>query len=309
MNLKAFSLAAGLLLAAALCGAEELKVLMIGNSFSQSVLRDLPNIVKASGKDKLKLAQAMIGGCSMQRHCAEYRKSEVNPAHRPYWTNLKLDNRPKNKVSLQDLLTADQWDIVTIQQASHESWNPESFRFAEELIGMIRRHQPKAEIVIQQTWSYRADDPRIMLPKPKWGFDQNGMYERLTDNYRALAKKYGFRIIPTGFAVQIVRGKTVDKFEPCTPAELKSLNPPDLPKQAGDIVGKFYWMKHRDGKLHIDRDTIHLNRRGEYLQGCVWYMFLFKRTAADVKFVPPSISNPDAQFLAECAEEALRNFK
>ena len=74
MNLKAFSLAAVFLLAAAFCGAEELKVLMIGNSFSQSVLRDLPNIVKASGKDKLKLAQAMIGGCSMQRHCAENQK-------------------------------------------------------------------------------------------------------------------------------------------------------------------------------------------------------------------------------------------
>lgn len=309
MNLKAFSLAAVFLLAAAFCGAEELKVLMIGNSFSQSVLRDLPNIVKASGKDKLKLAQAMIGGCSMQRHCAEYRKSEAAPAHRPYWTNLNLDNRPKNKVSLQDLLTADQWDIVTIQQASHESWNPESFRFAEELIGIIRKHQPKAEIVIQQTWSYRADDPRIMLPKPKWGFDQNGMYERLTDNYRALAKKYGFRIIPTGFAVQIVRGKTVDKFEPCDPAVRKALNPPDLPKQAGDVVGKFYWIKRRDGMLHIDSDTIHLNRRGEYLQGCVWYIFLFKRTAADIKFVPKSISDPDARFLAECAEEAVRSFK
>ena len=148
-----------------------------------------------------------------------------------------------------------------------------------------------------------------MLPNPKWGFDQNGMYERLTDNYRALAKKYGFRIIPTGFAVQIVRGKTVDKFEPCDPAVRKALNPPDLPKQAGDVVGKFYWIKRRDGMLHIDSDTIHLNRRGEYLQGCVWYIFLFKRTAADIKFVPKSISDPDARFLAECAEEAVRSFK
>lgn len=147
--------------------AAELKVLMVGNSFSLSVLTYLPKIAEASGK-KLKLGEAMIGSCTIWRHYGEYGKTEKDPSHRPYWTNLKLPGRPDGKVSLQDLLTADRWDIVTIQQASHESWRGETFEGAPKLIALIRKHQPQAEIVIQQTWSYRSDDSRVMPPDSEW---------------------------------------------------------------------------------------------------------------------------------------------
>ena len=50
--------------------AAELKVLMVGNSFSLSVLTYLPKIAKASGK-KLKLGEAMIGSCTIWRHYGE----------------------------------------------------------------------------------------------------------------------------------------------------------------------------------------------------------------------------------------------
>lgn len=43
------------------CGfAGELKVLMVGNSFTHSVLTYLPSLVKASAEDKLLLGQAGI---------------------------------------------------------------------------------------------------------------------------------------------------------------------------------------------------------------------------------------------------------
>jgi len=290
------------------CGAKELKVLMVGNSFSQSVLTYLPSIVKADPENSLKLGQCMIGGCSMERHCMEFAKTEKDPNHRPYSTNLKFPGRKNDRASLQELLTADKWDIVTIQQASHLSWRPESYAYADKLIGIIRKLVPQAEIVVQQTWAYRLDDERITSPEKRWKIGQRGMYDRLTANYMKLAKENHFRVIPTGYAVQLTREKSPVKFKLYDPAILDTLQPPALPDQKGDVVGAMWWGPDRKtGKTIIRKDTIHLNKEGEYLQACVWYMFLFGKKASDVKFVPKNFTG-DAEFLAKCAEEAVSEF-
>ena len=148
-----------------------------------------------------------------------------------------------------------------------------------------------------------------MPPDSEWGFDQNTMYEKLTANYLALAKSIHARVIPTGLAVQIAREKSPVKFKNYDPALLGTLHFPDLPPQAGDVVGRLYWSKdQKTGEMRIIRDAMHLNDRGEYLQACVWYLFLFGGTAEDIRFVPNSIGNSDARFLARCAEDAVKSF-
>ena len=309
--MKAFLLAAAAMIAFS-CGAKDLKVLMVGNSFSQSVLAYLPKLAAAAPDCKLKLGQAMIGGCTMERHCNEFKKAEQDPKYKPYWTNLTPDPKnPKNhKASLKDLLTADKWDIVTIQQGSHQSWMPEKFGpYAEELIGIIRKYAPQAEIVVHQTWAYRSDDPRIAPKNPAWKFGQKEMYNRLTANYINLAKKHNFRIIPVGYAIQLSREKSPVKFRNYDPALLDALNYPDLPNQAGDVVGNMHWRKSKkNGEMEIRRDTFHLNCRGKYLQGCTWFLFLFHKKAEDVKFIPDEIGDKDAEFLLQCAAEAVASF-
>lgn len=290
------------------CFAKELKVLMVGNSFSQSVLTYFPAIVKADPENSLKLGQCMIGGCTIQRHCAEFAKSEKDPNHRPYMTNLKFPGRKKRLASLQELLKADKWDIVTIQQGSHESWRPESFVHAKKLIGIIRKLAPQAEIVIQQTWSYSIDDVRISSSKNGWNIGQKEMYERLTENYKKLAEENQFRVIPTGYAVQLAREKSPVKFKLYDPEILKKLRHPDLPDVKGEVVGSVKWVTNRKtGEQFIRRDTMHLNNEGEYLQACVWYMFLYGKKASDIKFMPEHFAG-DAKFLAKCAEEAVTGF-
>ena len=290
------------------CNAKELKVLMVGNSFSQSVLAYLPRIVKADPENKLILGQCMIGGCTLERHCNEYKKSEKDPTYRPYSTNLKFPDRKDRKATLQELLDAQKWDIITIQQGSHMSWKPESFKFADELVGYIRKHNPQAEIVVHQTWAYRLDDSRITTADKGWKIGQQGMYDRLTENYTNLAKKYNARIVPVGYAVQLTREKAPVKFKMYDPEKLKELKPPELPDQKGDVVGNIYWRKDKKtGETKLRKDTIHLNNDGNYLQACVWYMFLFDKKASDVKFAPKNLKF-DSKFLAECAEEAVAKF-
>ena len=310
---KLFVIAAVLMLTAQLFSQDNaaqvqtLRVLMIGNSFSQSVLPFLPPIVEADPSVNLIIRNAYIGGCSIERHLKEYDTTAKNPEHRPYSTNLPIEGVKGNKVSLQECLKADKYDIVTIQQASYYSWRIDSYgEDAKRLISIVREFQPKAEIVAHQTWAYRADSKNL-LPGGNFKINQLEMHNHITECYKMLQKEYGLRVIPVGNAVQIFRTKTDKPYTaadvPKTPLKYTH---PELPPAPNDVVGTAYWAKDKttdEFKLRIDSN--HLNKRGQYLQACVWYMFLFNKKADDVKFIPSNFDEKDAKFLAKCAEEAI----
>ena len=232
---------------------DSLRILTIGNSFTDSLAQYFPQIAASAGCG-LVFERANFGGCELERHWSYIEAEEKTPICRIY---------RGGGTKLRDLL-ARGWDIVTIQQASHMSWRPESFQpFATNIRDYILRHAPQAEVVIQQTWAYRADHP-FLQPGSDWGIDQAEMYGRLTANYRELAKKLNLRIIPTGYAVQLSRAAEEKPFVNYDPALLETLRWPDLPPQAGDVVGQCHYRKDMEsGELRLWRDLIHLNCRGQ----------------------------------------------
>lgn len=275
-----------------------MNVLTIGNSFTWSLRRYFPDVVKAAG-EKLHIRFANFGGCELERHWSYIKAEMADPMCRVYDGGNRLC----------EMLESCDWDFVTIQQASHMSWRAESFEpFAGNIIDYVRKFAPKAEIMIQQTWAYRADSPR--LQPEEWNITQQEMHEKLTENYRALSERYGLRVIPTGLAVALSRLETPVKYQGYDRAILNDLRWPDLPPQAGDVVGQMTWMKdHETGSMKIGADYIHLNLRGDYMQACLWYAVLFGRKATDVTFVPDDIADDDAAFLREMAERARLEWK
>ena len=274
-----------------------MRILTIGNSFTDSLADCFPPAAASAGAE-LHLEFADFGGCEMARHWSYIQAEEHGgPDCRIYQGRSKL----------RDIL-ARGWDMVTIQQASHDSWRPETFEpYAGFLVSYIREHAPRAEIVIQQTWAYRADHPQFQAGS-EWGITQNEMYCRLTRNYLALGERRKLRIIPTGYAVQLSRAEAEAPFVPY-PAELiDKLRWPDLPPQAGDVAGRCFWRKNQDGELEIARDLTHLNIRGKYLQSCVWLGFCFGIDPETVRYVPEEIGNSDAAFLRRVAGKALATF-
>ena len=280
---------------------DRLRVLTIGNSFTDSLRTYWQPIVESAGC-WLQFEGANHGGCELHRHWGYVEDEERDPNCRMYH-----DHRFK----LREILAQKPWDIVTIQQASHASWRPETYQpFAGDLCAYVRNFAPQAEIVIHQTWAYRADDPR--LPEGgEWGIGQDGMYERLTQAYRKLSRELGdLRIIPSGCAVQLTRIHQGYNFVPYDPAVLKTLRWPDLPSQAGDVVGAMGYHKNREtSELEIWRDTIHLNLRGQYLQACVWFAFLYGRNTSEITYVPDAIGSQDAAFLRAMAQKAVDEFE
>ena len=268
-----------------------MNILTIGNSFTDSLALYFPAAVQSARCD-LHFERANFGGCEL----AEERDVRC----RIYQGGRKL----------RSILELRAWDVVTIQQASHDSWRPETFQpWAGNIIAYVKKHAPRAEVVIQQTWAYRADHPQL-LPGSEWGISQDEMYERLTANYTKLARDYKLRIIPSGYAVQLTRRNSERKFANYDPALIDTLAWPDLPPQAGDVVGQCSWRKNPDtGELYLNRDLIHLNPRGQYLQACVWFAMLYGKKVSEIRLVPDELANSDVKFLQETAQQAVDEFQ
>ncbi len=273
--------------------AKEISVLTIGNSFANSVFDYLPKVVESAG-DKIILERANIGGCSLERHWRELEKSEADPTHKPY----------DKKFNLREKLESRKWDYVTIQQVSTFSWQAESYEpYASNLCKYIEKYAPGAEIVMHQTWAYRFDDGRLK----RWKIEQREMYERLTGAYNKIAAELKLRVIPSGDAVQLARETQATPYVPYDPETLKNLKyPAALPSEKGSFVRGLRWTKDKNsGEYKIGGDSSHLNKRGEYLQACVWYAFFFEKPTSEIKFVPAVVDGDDAEFLRQTAQKAL----
>ncbi len=297
--------------ASSILEAKELKVLMIGNSFSDSVGAYLPSIVNRSGH-KLELTGVYIGGCSLAQHSKYLTGAEKDPSIHPYritvWNSDEPGKFSRRKGNVRELLLKNKYDIISLQQGGSRAPFRETFHpHLEHLTGFIRRTQPEAEIVFQQTWAYRIDDTRFKpYPNPKFDFDQTGMYERVRDVYRELASIHNMRVIPVGGAVQQFRKNTPVKFK----IPVKPLVYPDTPDNNADPVGITYWRKNKEtGKVELRSDLVHLNSRGQYLQACVWFAFLYGEDAGKIAFVPEKISEKECILLRRCAQNALVEYQ
>ena len=286
-----------LLLALATAQAETVKVLSVGNSFSQNAQKFFTQITEASGNTTI-AKNAMIGGCDLERHMRHVDAFEANaddPQGHPY---------PGGQ-SLKELLTEQQWDYVTIQQVSYKSFRPETYHpHVDRLIAYIRKHAPQAEIVIHQTWAYRDDHPF-------WGdesLNPDVMYRGLRSAYDKLAKEEGLRLIPCGDAMEAARRDPAwGKFVPDTSFDPKHAVYPALPTQEKHALHNGYsWRKDSKTNAYtLRKDCIHANSRGEYLLGCVWFEFFFGKSVVGNSFRPKNVSAADAAVMQRIAHQVV----
>lgn len=288
--------------------AKDLKILMVGNSFSICAGRNLPKLVSHEKKHSVEITSAYIGGCLLSRHADNLKEAEKNPDFKPYridiWTSKDLRRARNYKGNVNQLLKDNKYDIITVQQGSRESWDYKFYQpYANELIAYIKKYQPQAEIIIQQTWAYRSDSPIL----EEWKFSSAEMSEKVINAYKEFAKATKFRMIPTGEAVALVRQYPQYKYTVLSEKQLKKFICPDLPPRANDVVGRHYWVKDKK-EMRLGCDSIHLNEHGEYLQACVWYAFLFGEDAEKITY-EPKLSSESCKILRKCAAEAVAKYK
>lgn len=179
-----------------------MKILSIGNSFSEDAQRWLHLLAKDNGID-IECANLYIGGCSLEMH---WINEKENNAFYDYQVN---GNPAEEKISISDALTRDNWDIVTVQQVSNFSGMPETYEpFLADLLSVINSALPDAEICIHQTWGYEIDTEHPGFVN--YNCDQKEMHSRIKQTVQFFSDKYKLRILPSGDTVQSLRENTAE---------------------------------------------------------------------------------------------------
>lgn len=166
-----------------------MKILSIGNSFSQDATRYLHQIAANDGVN-LKTVNLYIGGCSLATH---YKN--MNNDAKAY--RLEFNGQDTCFfVSIREALQSDEWDYITLQQVSNNSVDYETYQpYLDALSAYCKLHAPKAKQVIHQTWAYEDGSQKLL-----------GIYPTRKDMFLDISKSYkkasadinAYGIIPSG---------------------------------------------------------------------------------------------------------------
>ena len=167
-----------------------LKILSIGNSFSQDAQRYLYELAKQNGIE-LKTVNLYIGGCSLKTHYLNIIGNKTD-----YLFEFNGQNTGIN-VSIDQVLASDDWDVITLQQVSSSSTNYETYTpYLEFIHEHVKKYCPKAKVYMHQTWAY--EDGSDML-KNNGYLCAKDMFEDIKCSYNAAARAINADgIIPSG---------------------------------------------------------------------------------------------------------------
>ena len=251
--------------------AKVIKILTIGNSFSEdAVEQHLHDLAKAEDI-KVIIGNMYIGGCSLERHLNNARDNKAAYKYR----KIGLDGKKVETKSfaLETALADEQWDYVSFQQNSGRSGQYDTWIASlPDLMAYVKARVPKkTKMVIHQTWAY--DKTSKHKDFKNYNHDQDLMFNSILNAVHKVAKELGVKIIvPSGTAVQNARTTPLGEC--------------------------------------ITRDGYHLHKTyGRYVAACTWYEKIFRKNVVGNPYRPKDMT-PEQQLTAQkSAHAAVRNPK
>ena len=295
--------------------SKALSILTIGNSFTDDPTAYLGSIAKAEGFD-LKITKAHHGGSSLLNHWTNY----VN--NTPYYDSKTVDGATVYTKTLLEYIDpalngGKYFDMITIQQVSDYSGVIESYGFAEydkegaydncatNLVKLLRTYQPKAEIVLQQTWAYEDGTDKSSLTK-YYNSDPKTMYNMIDSTVKTACELLAkvktddgtpisldgkpLRYIPTGDAFNNAKANPI--FRTTFVKNVSGVDP---------VV------------YTLHRDSYHSSHLyGRYLGALVWYGALSGNsplaTTYKHKYSTYTIDDVAEKILKNAAQDALEAY-
>ena len=236
-----------------------MKILTIGNSFSDDATRYMYQIAR-SERVHFEVVNVSIGGCSLERHYRNMLDDKkdyclvFNGVYTGFYTTLR------------EALLSREWDVITIQQVSHLSFNQDSYYpYITALVEYIRECQPKAKLLLQETWAYEEGSDRLLNIA---GYEtRQAMLADIQSAYATVCEEEGFDgVIPSG----TLFGMMLDK-----------------------------------GIVKVHRDTFHASLGlGRYALGLLWFRMLTGRSVAENQFrdLDAPASEEEIAIVKECVD-------
>ena len=190
-----------------------MKILSIGNSFSSDATRYVHEIAKSDGVN-IQTINLYIGGCSLATHCENMHNNAKSYM-------VERNGIPTARFSsIKEALQSDQWDYVTMQQASPLSVNYETYQpYLGALSEYVSKYAPKAEQIIHQTWAYAQGSEALC---EEMGYQtHHAMLHDVKTAYDTAAKICNAKLIPSGTAfADMVNAKAPDMYRDPTHASM-----------------------------------------------------------------------------------------
>ena len=182
---------------------KSVKILAIGNSFSDDAMEHLAVILKGAGVENISLGNLYIGGCSLETH---YNNIQSGADAYEYRVNTG-EGWTTTKRSIDYGILYDDWDVITVQQMSSHSGLPESFTHLEPVIAHVKKiaKNPDVKILWHMTWAYQGDSQHPGFAA--YNCEQKKMYESILSGVKTRINKNSdvVGVIPSGVAIQKLR--------------------------------------------------------------------------------------------------------
>jgi len=248
-----------------------LKILAVGNSFSDDALNWLYQIAKAKGIDCVSMANAYIGGCSINTHYNNILSSKAAYTFKYISDSTNGSWKSEASQTLEYCLTKENWNLITVQQASGSSGVTDTYSNLGNVVSWINQNKtnPFADLAWHMTWAYQQNSTHSDFAK--YNGDQMTMYNAIVDATKSQIlplNEFDF-IIPAGTTVQNLRTSFI-----------------------GD---------------NITRDGYHMSYYlGRYAVGMTWLKCVTGLDISDVTYVPSSvISENQRTAVIECVNNAV----
>lgn len=212
---------------------KSLKILAIGNSFTDDGTAYLPSLIQKAGIPNVTIAKMVVGGTSLQFH---YTHAVKNDTVYAFSVSTGDGFRSQGKKTFSECLSSETWDYVIVQQLSNLSGMYHTYQpYLNDLIKIIYSYQPNVGIGWQMTWAYSTNSTHSGFYN--YEKSQTKMHEAIADAVNQMKTQTGVSlIIPTGMVIQELRGTHI-----CNDLELT-----------------------RDG-YHLDYGA------GRYAAACTWF--------------------------------------
>ena len=219
-----------------------MKLLSIGTSFAVDAQRWLHILAKQNGID-LQLGNLYIGGCSLDTH---WKNIEENAANYTYYVNGAEEGCP---MSVAEAFALDTWDVITVQQASHNGGEPQTYvPYLSDITAYVRAAQPQAKVYFHQLWAYEVDSDHPCFAT--YHRDQGEMFRRIRDASLMAIKLIDAELLPSGEVIQALR-EQLPEFD------------------------------YPNGGLSLNRDGFHLSADyGRFAAAATWLYTLFGQPIA-----------------------------
>ena len=247
---------------------EPLRILAIGNSFSQDAVEQyLWNLFDEAGTEVI-IGNMYIGGCSLERHWTNAQNNSKSYEYRKVVNGNKTNTK---NWSLEMALADENWDYISLQQASDYSGMYDKYEpYLGNLIDYVLEHSsnPRMQLMFHQTWAYAQNSDHQAFPN--YDNDQMKMYEGIVDASRQAMDNHPEikLLIPSGTTIQ--NGRTTS---------------------IGDK-----W--NRDG-YHLNTDY------GRFAAACTWYETISGNSVLENAWKPSGVTDGQAKIARNAAHYAV----